>query len=179
MPLEWDLYYPNWMIEDGEPHRRTGEIFDWHSVEFWTLEALRPTNARSKSAIPAADYLYHVVAEVAYLSERACIIDFGLQAVRAPDPPSPHYKLGDYVTGIVGVGLPLRAEMLPEGISKTLARRWRVNAISADLTPYIAHPDNPRYFFRDESKVRYQAVESTDVLTTHAYILHCSEATSA
>jgi hypothetical protein len=175
MPAEWSLYYPNWMIADGEPHRRVGEIFEWFSVEFWTVETLEGTDGQFKSAIPAADYKYQVVAEVAYLSEKASVIDFGLRAIRTPDLLSPQCKQGDYVTGKVSIGLPLCTEVVPEEVSKTLAGRWCVNRISADLTPYVARPDNRGYYFRDETKIQYQEVESTAALRTHTYILHCSE----
>lgn len=175
MPSEWNLYYPSWMIADGEPHRTVGEIFEWFSIEVWTIKSLERTDERRKSVIPVADYNYQVVAEVAYLSEKACVIDFGLRAIRTPDLLSPECMQGDYVTGTVGIGLPLCTEVVPEEVSKTLMRKWRVNRISADLTPYVTSPDNPRFYFRDETQIQYQEVESTTALRTHTYILHCSE----
>jgi hypothetical protein len=177
MRSEWNLYYPSWMIADGEPHRAVGEIFEWFSIEFWTVKSLERTDERRKSAIPVADYNYQVVAEVAYLSEKACVIDFGLRAIRTPDLLSPECGQGDYVTGKVSIGLPLCTKVVPAEVSKTLMRKWRVNRISADLTPYVRRPDNPRFDFRDETQIQYQEVESTTALKAQTYILHCSETT--
>jgi hypothetical protein len=177
MPSEWNLYYPIWMIADGEPDREVGEIFEWFSVEFWTLKCLERTDERNKSAIPVADFNYQVVAEVAYLSEKACVIDFGLRAIRTPGLLSPVCKQGDYVTGKISIGLPLCTEVVPEEVSKTLTRKWRVNRVSADLTPYVTRPDNPLFYFRDETQIQHREVKSTTALKTHAYVLHCSEVT--
>ena len=85
MPIDWNLQYPSWMIADGEPDRETGESFEWCAVEFWTEGVLESTDERSKSAVPVADYNYRVVAEVVYLSEKACVIDFGLRAIRTTE----------------------------------------------------------------------------------------------
>lgn len=160
----------------GEPDREVGESFEWFSLEFWTVKgSLERTDERRKSAIPVADYKYRVLAEVAYLSEKACVIDFGLRAIRTPDFLSPACKQGDYVTGEISIGLPLCTEVVPEEVSKTLTHKWRVNRISADLTPYVMRPDKPRRYFRDETQIQHQEVKSTTTLRTHAYILHCSE----
>jgi hypothetical protein len=176
MPTEWNLCYPSWMIADGQPDREVGQFFEWFAIEFWTAKGrLVRTDERRKSAIPVADYNYRVVAELAYLSDKACVIDFGLRAIRTPDLLSPECKQGDFITGEIGIGLPLCTEVVPEEVLKTLAHKWRVNRISSDLTPYVAHPDNPRFSFRDESRIRHQEVKSTDAIRTHGYVPHCSE----
>ena len=175
MTSEWDLLYPSYMIADGEPDFEVDQCFDWFAVEFWTEGILVRTDERSKSAVPIADYKYRVVAELVYLSEKACIIDFGLKAIRTADLLSPECKQGDYVTGQISIGLPLCTEMVPEEVLNTLAHKWHVNRISADLTPYVAQPENSRFHIRDESKIRHQDINSTKALSTHTYILHCSE----
>jgi hypothetical protein len=173
MPSEWNLLYPSYMIEDGEPDFKVGQCFDWFAVEFWTEGSLDQTDEHRKSAMPVADYNYRVVAELVYLSEKACIIDFGLRAIRTRDLLSPECKQGDYVTGQISIGLPLCTEMVPEEVLKTLAHKWRVNRISADLTPYVEQPDQPSC--RDKSQILYREVRSTETVKTHTYILHCSE----
>jgi hypothetical protein len=58
MQSEWNLYYPSWMIADGEPDRKVGEIFEWFAVEFWTVKgSSERTDERRKSAIPVADHM--------------------------------------------------------------------------------------------------------------------------
>jgi len=134
------------------------------------------SSERSASAIPVDDYKYRVVAEVAHFSEKACVIDFGLRATADPDLLPPGCTKGDYVTGEIGLDLPLCTPVVPEPVSEK--HRWQVNRISADLTPYVAHPDNPRFFTRDDSRIRYQEVPSTESFRAQTYILHCSEISS-
>ncbi len=176
MPHEWNLHYASWIIGDGEPDRSIGEVFDWFALEFWTESRLTMSSERSASAIPVDDYKYRVVAEVAHFSEKACVIDFGLRATADPDLLPPGCTKGDYVTGEIGLDLPLCTPVVPEPVSEK--HRWQVNRISADLTPYVAHPDNPRFFTRDDSRIRYQEVPSTESVRAQTYILHCSEISS-
>lgn len=170
---EWNLSYEEWMIGDGSPHRDTGEIFDWFAVAFWTWEQLAKSEERSQSAVAIQDFKYRVVAEVTFLSEKVCILDFGLQAIGALI--SPLCKEGDYVSGEIRLNLPLCTEIGPDEVFKTLKHRWRVNSISADLTPYVAQPENPSFFTRDDSRVHYQDVSSTRSVMARDYILHCTE----
>ena len=136
MTTEWNLRYDAWIIGDGEPNRDVGEVFDWYAVEFWSVEGLATVEAKSKSAVSIADYEYRVVAEVVYLSEDACIIDFGLRVIAHTRICVPGCRQGDYVAGNVSIGLPAIIENAPNALLKTLEHRWRVNRISADLTPY-------------------------------------------
>jgi len=180
MPTEWNLYYPSWMISDGEPDREVGQSFEWFAIEFWTMKGLARTDERSKAAIPIADCKYHVVAELTYISDKVCVIDFSLKAISTlavvlQDLLPPGYKLGDYVTGEIGIGIPLCTELVPEHVLKSLAHKWQVNRISADLTPYIEQPEQPNFFVRDESQIRYEEVNSTDAVSAQGYMLHCSE----
>lgn len=115
------------------------------------------------------------MAEIAYVSEQACIIDFGLRTTTTDDVLPPGCQRGDYVAGDIYLRLPLCTEVGPEEVFKALSHRWQVNGISADLTPYVARPDNSRLFVRDASRVRYQDVPSTDSVKAHSYVLHCSE----
>jgi len=43
----------------------------------------------------------------------------------------PGCQQGGYVTGVIGIGLPLCVEMAPETVLETLRRLWHVNRISA------------------------------------------------
>lgn len=175
MPIEWNLYYEEWIIADGQPHLHTGEVFEWFALEFWPAKGLAQAEDRAKSAVCVTDYHYRVVAEVVYLSEKACVLDFGLRAIRTRDLLPPGCKQGDYVTGEINICLPLCTEVVPEDVSETLKHKWQVKRILADMTPYITRPDNPRFYFRDESQLRYQEVSSTNEVRTHGYILNCSE----
>jgi hypothetical protein len=175
MPTEWNLNYPSWMIADGEPDREVGETFEWFAVEFWTQQPLTRAGVRSKTAVLIADFNYRITGEITYLSEKACVIDFGLSAIDTPDAVAPDCRQGDYVTGDIGIGLPLCVEMAPEAVLETLRRKWHVNSISADLTPFKSHPDNPRILVRDEARTEYIEAKSTRDVNAHDYVLRCNE----
>lgn len=182
MPSEWNLHYARWIIEDGQPDLDVDESFVWFAVEFWSEGRLVfARRADETAATPVADFQYCVTAKVVYVSEKAAVIDFGLRAIGTRDLLPPECKEGDYVTGNTSIGLPLCTDIVPEEVFQTLKRTWRVNRISADLTPYISHPDDPtgRFQIRDTSRIRYVAVASTDSIITHSYVLHCSEGAAA
>jgi hypothetical protein len=177
MHAEWNLHYARWVIEDGQPKRSVGDVFDWSDVEFNTEGALAAAREQAKMALPVGDYVYRVVAEVTYLSGPACVIDFGLKATSFSDLLPQECVQGDYVTGEIYLSLGLNTHVLPEQeVFNTLAYRWHVNRISADLTPYnIPHPVYSGGFIRNASQVSYQDVQDTDSINARAYILHCSE----
>ena len=174
MALEWNIWYPEWMIGDGLPNRSVGEEFIWE-VEFYPEEQLPKAIGRGKTAVPIPEYRYRVMAELVRLSEHACIIDFGLKVVGDADSIAAECRPGDFVTGVVALSLTHGRALPAEKTHEFVSRKWRVNSIQADITPYISLPDNPRFFFRDESKIKYQSVWSTGDVRTHAYVLHCSE----
>jgi len=175
MALEWNIWYAEWMIGDGLPDRSVGEEFVWE-VEFYPNERLAKTEERKKTAVPLPDYRYRVTAELICLSEQACVLDFGLKVVGGADLISPGCRPGDFVTGEIVVSLTHGRVLPAEKTLEFVSRKWRVNSIQADITPYISLPHNPRVFFRDESRIRYQSVSSTDEVKAHNYVLHCSEA---
>jgi hypothetical protein len=174
MYLEWNLHYEGWIIEDGGPERAIKQDFDWFCLEFYSKNGLEKTQESGKSAVAVPNYKYRVVAELVFLSEKSCVIDFGLSAIGYADNIPPECKEGEYVTGEVALGLPLCTGIVPKEILNSMRRKWHVNGIQADMTPYISHPDNPKSFFRDESHIRYEPVLSTASVKTHAYILHCT-----
>ena len=176
MHPEWNLHYERWVIEDGQPDLAVGEIFKWFAIAFWTESKLVKVDERTKSAVPIEDYKYRVVAEVRYVSEKACIIDFGLTATASVDLLPDECREGDHVRGEIYLNLPLCTDVVPEELFKILAHKWQVNRISADLTPYVASSENPRFLSRDDSRIRYQEVTATRSVRANSYVLHCSEA---
>jgi hypothetical protein len=173
MPAEWNLHYEGgWTFADGEPHLSVGEIFDWDWVGFGSQHGLVRVEEKSKSAIPIADFLYRVLAELIYTSEKACINDFGLRAIGKSACLRPRSAQGDYVSGNISISLPGYTELgVPGALLQTLER-----GISADLTPYVERSPGDRSFIRDESRIHYEQVSSTQSVDAPWYILHCSEA---
>lgn len=166
MLADWNLHYQDWIIGDGEPHRHVDDVFDWFALGFWGEEKLGKVHTGEKSAVPVHDFRYQVVAEVVYVSENACIIDFGLKATTTDDLLPSDCEKGDLVTGEIGLRLPLATEVGPEEEFKKLGYRWRVNRISADLTPYVNSQ-------RDEANIQYQDVPATASVQASCYVLHC------
>jgi hypothetical protein len=174
MLTEWSLHYPRWVIEDGYPDREVGETFEWFNVDFGAEPPLTKAGVRSKLAIPTADFGYNVTGEVACLSDEGCLLDFGLRAMGLRRDVAPDCREGDYVTGKIGISVEYGLIYLPEAVFDTLKCRFHVNRITADLTPFILHPDS-HSFIRDESRIQYVDVKSTLELKAEDYILHCTE----
>lgn len=172
----WNIHYARWVIDDGEPEIDVEQDFEWFALAFWPASGpLVKTSRTEKLAVPISDYRYRVTAKVVFLSEKSSVIDFGLRAIAHPDSVTPECKEGDFVTGELALSLPLVTEIAPEVIVKTLPRKWHVNEIHADTTPYISHPDNPRFFFRDESRIQFESARSTTAVQAKDYILRCTK----
>ena len=173
---EWNLHYFRWVIDDGEPERHVGETFEWFAVEFWPDAAIVQSVEMTKSAIAITDNAYRVNAEVIYISDDCaklgcCILDFGLRVIcNGGDALPKECQEGDYVTGEIRLGIPLYASVYTDD----LIYRWRVNKVSADLTPYVLDPTQ-RAWFRDASAIKYDDVSGTDAVEAKSYVLHCSQ----
>jgi hypothetical protein len=174
MSLEWNIRYDAWMIEDGLPDRSVGQEFSW-DIEFWSPHGLANSAERRKTAIPVSDYRYLVVAHISSMGGEYCVIDFGLKVVGNISLLPAGCKTGDYVAGEIVLSLNDGCELPATEDSRELKKTWHVNAIQADLTPFVSHPENPRQFYRDESRIKYEPVWSTDAVKANSYILHCSE----
>jgi hypothetical protein len=179
MPLEWNFWYARWMIEDGLPNRSVGDEFSWF-IEFGVPNGLSWAREQGKKATPLPDYRYRIVAEVRSIhespsiAERACVIDFGLKVVGDPSVLPLGCKPGEYVCGELSLFLTHGHAIPLEESFESLKRRWHVNAIQADVTPRIPHPEHGGSV-RDESRIKYQAIWSTTSAKADDYILHCSE----
>lgn len=161
MPQNWNLYFPSYLIWDGWGHIHVGQELRSIGLQFWSKHPLRNTANPSKFAIPARGHEYSVSAEIAFRADDACVIDFGLKAVSTPDVLPDGANRGDYVTGEIGLSLD-RSVLLPKEIELSFPHyKWRVDAINADVTPYIPHPTDRRALVRDESRLQYMEVEST------------------
>lgn len=174
MTREWNLHYASWVIDDGEPDLHVGDEFTWHALGFWCSSPLVRSKKKTKSADPIGDGLYRVNAEVTYIKRDkelpAVILDCGLKAAcPGANFVAAECREGDHVRGEIALDLP--------GFSATqaydLSHRWRVNKISADLTPFISGPFS-RVFVRDRSQIRYQSVAGTDSVRACSYLLNCT-----
>ncbi len=166
---DWTLHYPAWLIADGEPDFKVGDVFDWFAVEFWSEKPLTKTSETERSATQADDYRIRVSGELVFLSKKAVVIDFGLMAIGNVDKLSPGVGLGDFALGEIRIGFPLCIDPIPHDVILKLGRQWRMNSISADLTPYGLDGR------RDVARITYREVTSTAQLNAIDYLLHCTE----
>jgi hypothetical protein len=175
MQREWNLHYFRFVIGDGEPERRVSDVFDWFAISFWSDAGLIRTTEKTRSATSINEDRYRVTAEVIYIShdpkQAACIVDFGIRAISSGvDIPPSGCQEGDYLTGEVLLELPLCTAVHPHN----LVHRWRVNKISADLTPYVLDSSN-RMYVRDTSQILYKDTPGTDSVQAESYLLHCCD----
>jgi hypothetical protein len=178
MQSNWNLRYPRWVIDDGEPELRVGEEFEWFAVSFWSDVPLVRSAESARSAVPIADGRYRVNAEVIYISpepkQSAIIIDFGIKAICDGLSLLPHgCEQGDHVTGELDLLLPLCTVLH----THKLSQRWHVDGISADLTPFVLDSEN-RFYTRDSSRITYTDVASTNSVKARSYLLNCRNLTS-
>lgn len=174
MQTDWNLRYSRWVIDDGEPELHVGEDFEWFAISLWAEEALGPSTEHTRSAVPIADGRYRVNGEIIYVSQdtdqSAFIIDCGVKAIADGLSLLPNTsKEGDFVTGEIELLLPLCTAVHTEN----LAHRWRVNKVSADLTPFIPSSVE-RVYVRDSSQILYKEVLGTDSLKAYSYLLNCT-----
>jgi hypothetical protein len=170
--MEWSLHYFSWLIGDGEPNRKVGEVFDWFALEFWSEQPLKATAPGAPSALASGDFQYRITAEVVFVFEtKAAVIDFGLLAIGNLANFQKGVRVGDFVNGEISIGLPLCIEPIPDAVSDRMSHRWEVSRISADLTPY----QNGR---RDKTIISYTDVISTGETKAVDYLLHCKESSA-
>ena len=174
MNADWNLRYSRWVIDDGEPELHVGEDFEWFAISLWTEEALELSTERTRSAVPLDDGRYRVNGEIVYVSKDAkqsgFIIDFGIGAIADGLSLLPEEcNEGDFVTGEVELLLPLCTAVH----THDLAHRWRVNNVSADLTPFVPSSVE-RVYVRDSSQILYKEVLGTDSVKAHSYLLNCT-----
>lgn len=179
MSLEWNLHYDRWVIDDGTtPELDVGDQFDCLQVKCWSENALVPANSsQGISANPISDFKYCVNGKVIHVSDDASVIDIGIAVLGHRDLLPRECRNGDFVTGEIGIGcgIPRWTEHVPEDVLFEVKRTWRVNRISADLTPDVPRPEDSRWLERDSSRVRYQEVAATHSVNVRSYILHCTQ----
>lgn len=173
----WHLGFPAYLIADGEyDDIEVGQTLDTFALEFWCERRLKPATTEERSANPLSDYRYRVSAEVRHLSGTAAVIDFGIQTVGYANLLPKNAEVGDFVTGEIYLGVPISIQMVSDKVLKSLPNKWRVDGISADITPFKKRRGLLRgreYLSRDESHIRFEEVASTKVIDAPSYILHC------
>lgn len=83
-------------------------------------------------------------------------------------------RTGDYVAGVIYVGIPLCIPLLPERFTHLLRHKWRIHSISANITPLVESVSVLGRKFRhyDKSRMAYENAESTNTGAMD-YVLHC------
>lgn len=174
--MKWNLGFPAYLIADGEYQVLSrGQEIDSFALEFHP-RVLKKVSKGPKEADPSVGCDYGVVAEVLYASDKACLIDFGLLAacsLPGRDVPK-EVRTGDYVAGVIYVGIPLCIPVLPEQFTHVLKNKWRIYSISANITPLVefVSASGRKFHHYDESRMAYENAESTNTGAMD-YVLHC------
>jgi hypothetical protein len=176
MSSTWSIHYPRWVIDDGEPHRDSGEHFQWSLLSFFTLERLTQAALPTTSVIEVDDYDYEIVAEIVHLSSTAVVIDFGPRAFGPRDSVPSGCQVGDYVAGRIHLSFVHYCDpSLPGRILESTNCSWLIEAIWADLTPFRAVGEGDRTFVRDLRNATYEPVKSTRERMARSYVLQCTQ----
>jgi hypothetical protein len=176
---QWNIDLSPWIISDGNYRH-----FSRGQVAHFAVELFVQSLERSARPEKQADHLegsrYRVSAEIVYLSDRAAVVDFGLQAYwdrhGEPDTRIPEgATVGSFVCGEIGLGIdpypyfeqPYKLPGIP-----ALIYTWHIDAITMNWAPYIhgADPTGRPCWVADESKIVREAVERTDGPTPVRYI---------
>jgi hypothetical protein len=174
--VKWNLGFPLYLIADGEyPELSAGQEIECAALEFHP-QTLHVSPHGLKEAKHSSGCDYRVTAEILYISDKACLIDFGLRAVCSlPGRDVPKTtRTGDHVQGLIYIGIPLAIPQIREQFMPSLKHRWRIENISANITPLIESVSLSGRRFRhyDESRTSYENVDSTNTGLLD-YGLHC------
>ncbi len=174
---KWDIGLSAWIIQDGNyPDFERGQAAEF-AVEFHS-DNLAYTRSTGKSAHRIDDGRYQVVAEVAYVSDELCVLDFGIAVFVAREHPS-WVKPGVFVAGDVALQVDYYIyfeflHKLPD--APPLIYSWKIDGISMQTAPYILQGPT---LVRDKSKLAYRDLEKTNAWQDDdgyaEYVLHCTK----
>jgi hypothetical protein len=174
IPSTWNIHYPRWIIDDGEPEREVGEDFPWSVLAYHSSEQMTCNDTRELSVLEADDYGYDVVAEIVHVSPTAAVIDFGLTAFGQRDLVPRECKVGDYVAGRIRLSFVHYCDpAVPDQIRESMSHQWSTEDILADLTPHIPGRESAARFIRDLHNIQYERVKSTREKKAWSYVLFC------
>jgi hypothetical protein len=176
--VKWHLGFPSYLIADGAyPELSVGQDIDCFALEFHP-RSLMVVSPRPKETRLVLGCDYSVVAQILYVSDKACLIDFGLRAacsLPGRDVPK-RAKVGGHVQGFIYVGIPLCIPQIPEHFKPTMKYKWHIGGISANVTPLVesksvfwAKQKTQEY---DKSRMAFKEVDSTNAGAMD-YVLHC------
>jgi hypothetical protein len=156
--VKWNLGFPSYLIADGEyPELSAGEEIESFALEFHP-RTLKVSPPGPKEATLSIGCDYRVLAEIPYISDKVCLIDFGLKAVCSlPGRDVPKTaRTGNHVQGLIYIGIPLAIPQIPKQFMSSLKHRWRVESVSANTTPMIESVSLSGRRFRqyDESRTK-------------------------
>jgi hypothetical protein len=176
MPPAWNIHYPRWIIDDGEPEREVGEHFPWPLLAYQSAEQMTRTATLRLSVLDADDYGYDVVARIVHVSATASVIDFGLTAFGERDLVPGECKAGDYVAGRITLSFVHYCDpSVPGQLCESMSHHWSAEDILADLTPYSPTDEAKKRFIRDSQNVKYERVKSTREKKAWSYVLQCCQ----
>ena len=163
--MDFDVYIDSWIISDGNyDHFHEGEIREF-ALEFYAPDGLTrlPSSARHFRA--SSGYTYEVEAEIVFISDEICVLDFGLAAYseNSADLKAGH-RLGDVVQGKITLGVD--PFFYFERLSKIsgvppLIYEWRINSVEQDTSPVVPTKICGREGYAKQSGRSFRRVPAT------------------
>lgn len=172
----WNIRFGAELIrEEGE----YGILACGRTIDTWILEFYGDkwslAKDRAKSASPVEDFQYRVNAEVLFISNGVCVLDFGIKTVGEISDPQllGQLSIGSYLSGEITVGMTFCTEVIPENLAQSMNYRMRIEQIFEDTARLVKFEGN-RVFRPATESPRFREVESTNT-DAYEYILRCSE----
>jgi hypothetical protein len=183
--MDLDIYIENWIISDGNyRHFCEGETRDF-ALEFYAPKDLTKVALSSKHFRASSGYTYDVSAEIVFISEAICVLDFGLAAYsESSSTLKAGYQLGDFVQGRISLGID--PFFYFEQLSKIsgvppLIYEWRINSVEQDTSPLVPTEIGGRQGYRKLTGRSFHAVRATSENVTvpneisPLHVLHCTK----
>jgi hypothetical protein len=173
----WTVGLESWVIQDGNyGDFERGQNAEF-AVEFWAPQPLALTSNRAFAAHHLGGSAYDVHARVVTVTDRAWVIDCGIEIYRDESPPS-GLTVGDWLRGTIHLGVDpfFYFERLHaiDGFP-ALVRSWRIDAISQQTGPFVQIDGMS---MRDPGQMGWRPINRTDAWSDDdglaSYLFECT-----
>ncbi len=182
MGISFDIGLSAWIIQDGNYGEfEAGREYRF-ALEFYPHDiSLDSSSAGAPQLLSAGNCVYDAYAAIAFCSESAWVVDFGVPAYQDAKPPawaSTHARVRGHV--YVGVDPFFYFESLRsiQGMPD-LFRQWFIHRILLETTPWIESVDSQgrKVISRDAKRESFEEVPVTDAWKhdngNGHYVLQC------
>lgn len=179
--IELHIALSSWIIQDGNYGDFIAGETHKFGLEFYPEKIMLSKNSDISFA-HLDGTRYEINSRIIFLDDRCVVLDFGVKAYFEFHNAKFDFKLGDFVTGIIHIGID--PFMYFEGLNKKpgmpeLIYSWIVKEIHIETAPFIENISDAgtKTLVRDPSKSKHKKIQQTDAWTEDnglgEYILIC------